>query len=76
MAHNDQTAKPRDNQTTKPRIKYAPPQLLKLEAQEGKGLCLAFGSGDAGDCDSGNSAGGSCTHGPGAGTLCSSGSGN
>ncbi len=62
-----------DDQTTKPRIKYAPPMLLKLDALDGKGLC-ATGSGDftcsqgfsADDCSAnGTSAFITCVAGPG-----------
>ncbi len=62
----------RDNQTTKPqakRIKYAPPQLLKLEAPDGKGLC-GTGSTDAGDCFPGGNAGGNCWDGSSAPVGC------
>ncbi len=72
MAHNDQTTKPRDDQTTKPqakRIKYSPPQLLKLDAQEGKGAC-ENGSGDGSFCRTGGGASDSCLSGTAPGSAC------
>ena len=62
-----------DDQPTKPRIKYAPPKLLKMEAQQVQGACFANGSGDADLCGgNGNSASSACdTDGINAGGPCS-----
>ena len=69
MTNTDQTTKPQAK-----RIKYSPPQLLKLDAPEGKALC-STGSGDGGVCDTGFSAGGCSTGVTAGGGRCTSGTG-
>jgi len=61
MTRDEQTMT-RDEQTTKPRIKYAPPMLLKLKHPSTKALC-STGSSDV-----------FCAVGPGA-SACGSGGG-
>ncbi|HJN18033.1 MAG TPA: hypothetical protein QGH10_21215 [Armatimonadota bacterium] len=52
------------DQTTKPRIKYAPPQLLKVDAPTGKGNGTCFaGSGAIAGCSIGTVAVNNCGNG-------------